>query len=316
MTPKLDLMYLIGIAMIISSLIIILVSIIKGIKNNIKPRGDILNRKVKFYEKVEKYIDKIKVLREIKESLQLKYGVINSSTERKNRISAIKTVLNISVISIVSIITVTTVINIWYMVILLSLGIIIFPYVILFAALNMKLNKLKKQFPEALNIFITKYTSDKNKDRALQRTYVELQNPIRYEFKRLSTQMANKSNVKGAIDCFLVRVEYIWAEVFGELLALNHSSVENIGDELNELGILMAEDQSLEAHKKSEISSTRNINIIVAVFIVASILFNIVTLGQEAINIYFEKYIGTVSIGAGIIAIIGCLSLTFYFEKS
>lgn len=302
--------------LVLGSIIIILTNIIQGLKNKVKKRGDIFNRKFKFYDEVEKYINRVKPLEQMKNQLQLKYGVINSSTERKNKVSAIKTILNITIISVVSIVISILVINIWYMIILISLGIVIIPYVILFGILNMKLNKLKKQFPDAVNIFITKYTSDKNKDRALQRTYPELENPMRYEFKRLSTQMANKTNVKGAINSFLKRVEYIWAEVFGELLLLNHSTVEDIGNELNELGILMAEDQSLEAHKRSEISSTRNINIVVAVFIIASIVFNILVLGEEAINIYFARYIGMVSIGAGIISIFSCLVLTFYFEKS
>jgi len=255
-------------------------------KNKEKLRGNILNRKLKLYNKIDKYKGKITPLEKIKKTLQLKYGVINSSTEEKNRVAAVKTIFNITVISGILIIIDFTIIKVWYLAMLLAIGIIIFPYTIFFPILNLRLSKLNKQFPDAVNIFITKYTSNKNKDKALQRTYKELEYPIRYEFMRLSKMVANKRNIIGAIKSFCRRVDYVWAESFGELLILNHTTVDDIGDELNELGILMAEDQALEAHKQAEIGETKSVNFFVAGFVLAAPIMNLAIFKEEAIKIY------------------------------
>lgn len=295
---------------------LILINISKGLKDSLRTRGDILNRKEKIYFKLDILISKLKPLDSIKQRLKLMYGVINSSTENKNRIKAVNTILYITVITLILITILASMVKVWYLFILISLALAVFPYVVLFAVLNLKLNKLNKQFPEAVNIFITKYTSERNKDKALQRTYTELDNPIRYEFMRLARMMANKGNIYQAIKSFTKRVNYVWAEVFGELLILNHTTVENIGDELNELSLLMAEDQTLEAHKRAETTETKMVNVIIALFTIAGVIFNIVFFKTEAINIYFERYVGIVSISTALVTIIICLSLTFYFDKS
>lgn len=313
--PKVNPIKLLGLFLMFFSSLIIFISIINRLKCRIKTRGDILNRKIKFYNKIDTIISKVKILNKIKEKLQLEYGVINSSTENKNRIKAIKTIFYMTVTTLILAFILAFVIKIWYLFILISIAIAVFPYIILFAVLDLKLSKLNKQFPEAVNIFITKYTSEKNKDKALQRTYIELENPIRYEFMRLARMMANKGNILEAVNGFTKRVNYIWAEVFGELLILNHTTVEDIGDELNELSILMAEDQTLEAHKKAEITETKSVNIVVALLVFAAIIFNISVFKGEAINIYFERYIGLASISIGIVIVIICLILTFYFER-
>lgn len=289
---------------------------IKSIKERQKIRGDIFEKSKKFYKKIDEIIKKIKPLDKIKTKLQLKYGVINSNTENQNKIKAIKTIIYISIFTLLSIIVEFKMMGIWYLVIPVAIVTMISPYALLFFLLNMKLSRLREQFPEAVNIFITKYTSEKNKERALQNTYLELQNPIRYEFRRLSTMIANQSNITKAIANFCKRVDYVWAEMFGELLVLNHTIAEDIGDELNEFSLLMAEDQALETHRKTEVNGTKAINIIVAVFAVFAVLFNLVLFKSEAVNIYFERYIGIASISIGIVTIALSLLATFYIEKN
>lgn len=305
-----------GIGLIIASFMLLIASAIMAIKSNLPERKSILNKRIKFYNKIDSHISKLKPTNKIKEKLQLKYGVINSSTESKNRIAAVKTIFYISIFSIISIVLVSYVIGIWYMVVLVSLGVIALPYLILFSILEIELNKLKRQFPEGINTFITKYTSDKNKDRALQSTYLELENPIRFEFKRLSRMMANKSNIYEAVSNFCKRTGYVWADIFGELLIMNHNEVEDIGDELNELGLLIAEEQSLEAHKKAALSGTKTVNLIVVAFTAAAIFFNVAVFKSEAINIYFQSYLGRVSVSVAFVTAVISVALTFYFEKN
>lgn len=308
----------VGKILIVISLILIIIEIMKAFKKRREQRGDILGKWDKYYDSADMLIGKVAALKNIKEKLQLKYGVLSSSTERKNRKSAIKTIIIITITTLILGIFIFKIIKIWYMSLLIMIGFIFFSYIILFTILNFKLLKLKRQFPEAINIFITKYTSDKNKDIALRRTYGELDNPIRYEFRRLSTMSANKSieRIQEAIKSFYKRVDYIWAEVFGELLLLNHTTVKDIGDELHELSILMAEDQAIEVHKRSEIGMTKAVNYLVALCVFLAIFFNVVFLKNQAIHIYFESYLGIMSIGIAVVVTIVCLSLTYYFEKS
>lgn len=307
---------MIGPFLMIGSLFYIFFRAIKVLQNEVKTREKIIDDKEQFYKKTEKIILKSKLLKWVKEELQLRYGVINSNTEKQNRIIAIKTMIRMTIISTAATILAALVIKVWYLMILLAVAFFIFPYVILFMFLNFKLIKLKEQFSNALNVFITKYTSDKNKDKALQRTYQELQYPMKYEFMRLSRRMANKSDVRGAVRDFSRRVNYIWAEVFGELLIMNQDSVENIGDELNELSIIMLEDQAIEADKQAEINSDKSINLFMAFCMVIAVLVNLSIFKEEAINIYFERYIGIMAIAIAIVSAVVCISLTMYFSKT
>lgn len=307
---------MIGPFLMIGSLFCIFFQTIKALREEIKTRDKIIDDKEEFYKKIEKIILKFKLLAWVKEELQLKYGVINSNTERQNRITAVKTMIRMTMISAGTTVLAALVIKVWYLVILIAAAFFAFPYVILFMFLNFRLIKLKEQFSNALNVFITKYTSDKNKDKALQRTYPELQYPMKYEFMRLSRRMANKSDVKGAVRDFSRRVNYIWAEVFGELLIMNQDSVENIGDELNELSIIMLEDQAIEADKQAEINSDKSINLFIAFCMAIAVLVNLSIFKGEAINIYFERYIGIVGIAISAVTAVVCISLTMYFSKS
>lgn len=317
---NLNILQILGAALMITAGIYILLSSIKILKESMnEKRNDILNKRLKFYKKVDKLlIEKIHILNKVKKSLQLKYGVISSSTEGRNNIKAIKTIINLTVVSLIIIIGFSFIIRIWYLIIPISIGVIFFPYILLFAVLNLKLGQLHDQFPNALNIFFTKYTSEKNKDVALKKTYPELSNPIRYEFRRLSTTMANKSleNVVSAVNSFCKRVNYIWADVLGDLLILNHTTVNNIGEELNELNLLMIQDQSIEADKKAETNSNKIVNFLVAGFVVLAVIFNIIFLKHQAINIYFQTYQGIMAISLSVLVVVACLSLTVYFEKS
>ncbi|MTI53793.1 type II secretion system F family protein [Geosporobacter ferrireducens] len=316
MLKDLDRMRILGIAMMMISGCMILINLIRSIKQNTQIRGEVLVLKNEFYEKVDRGISKIKVLDGLKEELQLKYGVINGNTENKNRIAAVKTIFFLSILSLLCIVVFAYVIKIWYLVVPVAIGMLFFPYGVLFSLLHMKMSVLKDQFPDAVNVFITKYPAEKNKDKALQKTYVELENPMRFQFMRLARDLANKTDVEKAVYRFCKRINYIWTDIFGELLIMNHHSVGDIGPELNEFSLLMLEDQVMEAQQRAEISATKTVNFLVAAFVGIVVLINIAIFKAEAMNIYFQQYAGIASISIAVLTIIICLSLTFYFEKS
>jgi len=283
--------------------------------NDIPMRRKLKEQQNRFWGRVERIISRVRFLDGIKKQLSLKLGVINSSPEENNtrRISKLMSALTLA--SSAVFILVIERLGTWYVVLVTAVVVFCLPYLLISMILDILCSLPQKQFPSAVNVFITKYTTFKNKDGALKNTYQELKNPIRYEFKRLSRATAGKSGIEGAVEGFKKRMDYLWADVFGELLLINHYLVRDIGPMLQEFSILMARDQVLEANKRAEISGTRFTNFFLAGATAGALLFNLMYFKEEAYYIYFQSYAGTatLSIAGGVMVI--CLLLTLYFEK-
>jgi Flp pilus assembly protein TadB len=281
----------------------------------IPARRKLKEQKNRFLDMVERIVSRVRVLEGIRSGLALKLAVVNSGPEESNAQRALNIMLVLTALSAAVSIFLVRRPGVWYISLILSAAVFCLPYLLLFPALDILCGIPRKQFPGAVNVFITRYTTFGNKDAALKNTCRELKNPIRYEFKRLYRAMAGKADIEGAVEGFKRRMNYLWAEVFGELLLINHYLVRDIGPMLQEFSILMAGDQVLEAGRRAELSGARFTNFFLAAATVGAVLFNLAYFGEEAFYIYFRSYPGVVGLGlAGAVTVV-CLVLTLYFEK-
>lgn len=287
----------------------------KAAETRIPARKKLAEHGNRFWETAERLISRVKALDNVRANLALKLAVVNSSPEESNTRRAVRIMVVLSLLSLLISVLLARYTGVWYVFLVSAAGVFCLPYLFISFMLEMLCSLPQKQFPGAVNVFITKYATFRNKDAALRHACRELKNPIRYEFKRLSRAMAGKADIEEAVAGFKKRVKYLWAEVFGELLLINHYLVKDIGPMLQEFSILMAGDQVLEANRRAELSGTRFTNFFLAAATVGALLFNLGYFMDEAYYIYFRSYSGMVVLGiAGMVTVV-CLLLTLYFER-
>ncbi len=284
-------------------------------EGGIPSRRKLEEQRNRFWSAVEKAVSRIRVVNGVRKELALKLAVVNSSTEESNDRKAVMIMFILFVVCAAVWVILSYRSGVWYISLVLAAAVFCSPYFVIFPVLDILCGLPRKQFPGAVNVFITKYATFGNKDAALKNTYKELKNPIRYEFKRLSGSMAAKADIEQAVKRFERRMGYLWAEVFGELLLINHYLVRDIGPMLQEFGILMAGDQILEANRRAELSGARFTNFFLAGAALGAVLFNLAYFREDAYYIYFRSYAGVMGLGAAGAVILICLVLTLYFER-
>lgn len=245
----------------------------------------------KIINRVDKLLSKNKFIYRYKMDLVRRLNLVNDHPQSINENLATFIIgMGIAVFVTVSIVF-FFVFKLWY--IFLTLGVLagyLFVY-----AVNMSIavrrRKIQKEFPEALQVFIDMYITNKNIRTTLMRSYKKMPKQIKPAFERLSRSLSSSHRFEEYILDFAKSLDYVWGYAFAELLIISYEGAGDIDEELLLLNELVNDDILAEEETSGELAQNKTLFFIINIATLITFIFNIVAnpIGKE---IYFYTTTG------------------------
>ncbi len=232
-----------------------------------------------------------------------KLGVINNNTEKENNAIVVWYILFDIVISIIATYFYSQIFNMWYIVVILSL---VTVYAIFYSAsrlISMKLRKVQKNFPKAVQIFTDEYITTKNIKTSLNATYKKMPKGIDSIFEKLSRELSSSYDFEKHIIHFANNLNYIWGYAFSELLIMSYEGVGDISEELLFLNELINEDITAEEKNATDMAGNKMMFVILTGATLFTFVFNIIA-NPMAKELYFYTTTGNNIIFAWVLIIV------------
>lgn len=250
----------------------------------------------KYIEKLEKIIDRFEYLSKIKNEYAKKLTIINQKKQKENRAIVTIGMCFVFGISIIAGVLLLTIFTMWYVVLLLMF---LVGYMVAYGInmyIDIRLKKIHKQFPIALQLFTDEYITTKSIKTSLSNTYEEMPKQIGYIFERLTRKLTSGYDYKEPLDEFAKSFgNYNWPYAFKELLIMSYEGAGDISEELLFLNELVNEDITAEEEDKTEQGSNKMmflmINGATLVFFLANLFINPI-----AKELYFYTSTGNIII--------------------
>jgi Flp pilus assembly protein TadB len=169
----------------------------------------------------------------------------------------------------------TLVMNVWYVVLIISLLTIYFINYGFVLYLNSQLKKIHKQFPVALQLFTDSYITNNNIKVALNETYSEMPKEVGIVFEKLARRLSSGHEQRKYIMEFADNLNYVWGHAFAEILLLSLEGTGDIGDDLLFLNELVSDDLQDDEETKSEMSTNKMLFMVINGCTVVAFILNI-----------------------------------------
>ncbi|NBI07587.1 type II secretion system F family protein [Senegalia massiliensis] len=168
-----------------------------------------------------------------------------------------------------------TIMNMWLSILIIGMVFIFFIHYSFNLYLNLRLKKIHRQFPIAVQKFTDIYLTNKNIKATLNECYIDMPNEISYVFERLARRLSSEYEYKKYFREFADSLKYVWAYAFAELLVMSYEGSGDISDELLFLNDLINDDIHDMEESKSELTSTKLTFLILTLSTLGVFLFNI-----------------------------------------
>jgi len=181
--------------------------------------------------------------------------------------------------------------------------------------LNRKLKKRRslynEQVQEALQVFVTDYTTTKSVQKTLENVCLKVKRPLRGEFERLVRRL--NSGVP-ANDCFLEfskRTQNQWIVFFSQVMMMYFRNGGDIVPHLTGIVRTMSTEKLIEEQNNTELAGLKNINF--ALVLLFPVVFVIsVLVSPDTVRIFTETMPGRMIV---FFSVAGCLFSLFVGQK-
>lgn len=247
--------------------------------------------KNRLFIKLDKFINKSKFLCLLKDKNVKKLELLNSYSRETNNFI----ILNYSLFVLVFALAVGTMLlkllSMWSVVIII---VILLIYVMFYAAvifLDMRIARIHKFFPAALQIFTDEYVTTKNIKNALNESYKKMPKEISFAFEKLARTLSSSYKYKEPIKEFASTLNYVWIYAFAEMLVMSYEGGGDISEDLLFLNEQVNDEIQADEENKTESTSNKLIFIIINIAALAAFLVNM-SINDIASDLYFYTSAG------------------------
>jgi Flp pilus assembly protein TadB len=228
-----------------------------------------------FIRKLDKIVSKNEFTKKIRDIYVGKLSVLNTNKTIQNVGTAVTVLLGSLIMTLIIAVLLTLVMNVWYVVLIISLLTIYFINYGFVLYLNSQLKKIHKQFPVALQLFTDSYITNNNIKVALNETYSEMPKEVGIVFEKLARRLSSGHEQRKYIMEFADNLNYVWGHAFGEILLLSLEGTGDIGDDLLFLNELVSDDLQDDEETKSEMSTNKMLFMVINGCTVVAFILNI-----------------------------------------
>jgi len=228
-----------------------------------------------FIRKLDKVVSKNEFSKKIRDIYVGKLSVLNTNKKIQNVGIAVTVLVGSLIATSIIAVLLTLVMNVWYVVLIISLLTIYFINYGFILYLNSQLKKIHKQFPVALQLFTDSYITNNNIKVALNETYSEMPKEVGIVFEKLARRLSSGHEQRKYIMEFADNLNYVWGHAFAEILLLSLEGTGDIGDDLLFLNELVSDDLQDDEETKSEMSTNKMLFMVINGCTVIAFILNI-----------------------------------------
>ncbi|CAK7073531.1 hypothetical protein ACF3M2_14020 [Tissierella carlieri] len=173
-----------------------------------------INKRKSIYDRILKKIDKNTTLKEIKDNISYKISVINSDSEDKNDIRAIKLILTHILLSLGIALYMATVTDVWYIIILtfcFTIGVPLFAFSLYF---EYKIRKRSMQLPLATEELSLGFGNTNTLVGGIREGLPHMKKEIKRELERFSYSL-EQDKPENSTNKFIGRTPDRWIKILG-----------------------------------------------------------------------------------------------------
>ena len=217
---------------------------------------EVLNKSSFIYKVIQK-IEDYPFLIKLRNNYTSKLNVINKNDIKANELLATYMLLGNIGISSLIVFGLSLFMSVWYVLAVLAATMLYLGHSVIEMYLGLKLKKIYKQFPEAIQLFTDIYMGSRNIKKALNEAYVEMPKEIGTVFEKLSRELSSSYDYQTHIKTFAKSLGYTWGYAFTELLMMSYEGGGDISDDLVFLNELINDDIQDAEETKSEMASNK-----------------------------------------------------------
>lgn len=167
------------------------------------------------------------------------------------------------------------------------------------------------QILEALQIFVTDYTTTKSVQKTLENTCAKIKRPLRTEFERLARRLHSGIPVNECFLDFAKRTQNQWITFFAQVMMMYYRNGGDFVPHLTGIVRTMSSEKLIEEQNNTELAGLKTMNmVLVALFPVAFIVS--VLFSPDTVRVFTETGAGRMII---FFSIAGCLFSLFLGQK-
>lgn len=294
------------------SFICIVVSIINKPRKMRLNKNSIIRRENILINKLDKILCRHKVLNNLKEKYISVLSIINCKDwEHNNKLILSYVFLDI-IISFLLFATLLNIITMWYAVIIIDIAVFYMILQVGTLYINIKTNKIHRQFPIALQCFLDEYIINKNIKGAINSSYRKMPKEIGNVFEHLARELSGGKDYKECIKKFANKLSYIWGHSFAEILIISYDGAGDITDELLSLNNMISEEITAEEENRSSHFGNKITFIILNCAALAGLIINMYV-NDLSRHVYFYTSIGNMMISIWLIVLIlGTITISIF----
>lgn len=264
--------------------------------------------------KLDKIINKSNYLSQVKEKYISKLQLINFKNYKYNNVLIVKYVAIDALISLLLLIALFNIITMWYAA--LTISAVCFQLIIMLGEnyIKYRIDKIHRQFTEALKCFLDEYIINKNIKNAINNSYNKMPKEIGGAFEMLARELSGEKNYETTIKKFANELSYVWGHSFAEFLISSYEGAGDVTEELMMLNKLISEEITAEEEEKSSRFENKLTFIVIYFFALVGIIINILK-NNLARYLYFYTDTGNALIAAWLIILIVKIAFTSLTER-